>query len=203
MHNKIHIGIDPGKGGAIVVFHPRDGVKKVQFPFIGDEYDIKSMSDFLKEYKGYISPKVHVVIEDVKALQKPFDSANWSLSGCKHILITLCTVHEIPFTLVSSKVWQKEMFQGIPEHRKPSKPDKNGKLKQGSLETKIMSELAAKRLFPTVDLFFPTEVKYYTDSSENRKKGIANQPIPQKSKVAHDGITDALMMAEYSRRKFD
>lgn len=180
MQNKTHIGIDPGKSGAIVYLSPQGEVTFDLFPLAGDEYDIQEMSIIFARIRDKGPKNVHVIIEDIKALQKPFDRANWSLSGCKHILITLCTVHCIPFTLVAPKTWQKDMWVGIPEQRKPSKLDKNGKLRPGSIETKVMSLLAAKRLFPEVDL---------------RKSSRA--------KIDHDGVVDALLMAEYSRRKFD
>lgn len=174
---KTHIGIDPGKSGAIVKILPSGEIEKELFPFIGDEYDISQMSEIFNKIR-FENP--HIVIEDIHALQKPFDSANWSLSGCKHIIITLCVVHKIPYTLVHSKLWQKELFQGIPVHKKPAKPDKNGKMREGRLETKIMALLAVKRLFP----------------EENFLATL-------RSKVPHEGIVDALCMAEYSRRKFD
>lgn len=176
--DKTFIGIDPGKSGAMVSILPDRTISTQTFPFIGDEYDISTMNEMFKEFK---EKNAHIGIEDVKALQKPLDRGNWSLSACKHILITLCHVHQIPYTLLYSKTWQKEMFQGIPVHRKPSKPDKNGKMKEGAVETKVMAHLAAVKLFPGVKLTAPTSIR-------------ATKP--------HDGICDALLMAEYCRRHF-
>lgn len=88
-----------------------------------------------------------------------------------------------PHTLVQPKKWQKEIYQGIPEIRKPPVMIKKGKMagqmKKGNLDTKAMSLLAAKRLFPTLDL----------RASERCKK-------------AHDGIVDALLIAEYGARQY-
>lgn len=50
---------------------------------------------------------------------------------------------------------------------------------KGPLNTKAMALVAAKRLFPTTNLL-----------------------MTEKSSVPHDGLVDALLMAEYARRKF-
>src|SRR6266849_4444069 len=126
MNNKIHVGCDPGKDGAIVAINQDGTIEKMLFPFIGDEYDIKGMSDIF--YRLTRNKNIHIVIEDVKALQRQFDRGNWSLSGCKHILLTLVTIHQIPFTLVTPKTWQKIIWQGINEHRKPSTTDAKGNI---------------------------------------------------------------------------
>jgi len=50
---------------------------------------------------------------------------------------------------------------------------------KGPLDTKAMALIAAKRLFPTTNLM-----------------------MTEKSSVPHNGFVDALLMAEYARRKF-
>jgi hypothetical protein len=123
----------------------------------------------------------------VKALQKPYDSGNWSLSACKSMLQTLLIIHKIPHTLVHSKTWQKEMWQGVPEKRKPSTTvtpkGKDPYIKRGSILTKEMSLIACKRLFPEADLRSP-----YRKTDRAAKE--------------HDGVVDSILMAEYCRRKF-
>lgn len=51
--------------------------------------------------------------------------------------------------------------------------------KKGPLDTKAMALVAAKRLFPNTNLL-----------------------MTERSTVPHDGLVDALLMAEYARRKF-
>lgn len=166
-----YLGIDVGKNGSCVLVS-KNHIFKFVIPTIGNVYDIKRLVEWLGSWSGYIK---HCVIEDVHAI---FGSAAKStfefgfgaglLEGC---LVSL----NIPYTKIQPKVWQKEMFQGIPEIRKPNtKGDK-----KGALETKQMALLAAKRIFPDVDLRATT-----------------------RSKNPHDGIVDALLMAEYCRRKF-
>ena len=132
----------------------------------------------------------HVTIEDVKALQKPMQAGNWSLSRGKTILECMCSCFDIPYTLVHSKTWQKQMWQGIPEQRGPStqvtkivKGNKTTYTKKGTVETKMMSQIAAQRLFPGTDFRDP-----------NRKT--------ERAKSIHDGATDSVLIAEYGRRNF-
>lgn len=182
--NKVYVGIDPGKEGAIVKILPDSSIEVIGLDQIAGEYNIVEISKTIKSLSHVNS---HVVLEDVKALQRPYDSGNWSLSACKSMLHTLLIVYQIPHTLVSPKTWQKEMWQGIPEKRKPSikVTPKKGEpyMKKGPILTKEMSLLACQRLFPSVDIRSP-----YRKTDRSRKP--------------HDGTVDALLMAEYCRRKF-
>lgn len=181
--DKIFVGIDPGKEGALTIIYPDGSIETKKFPQIGTEYDIQEMK---KIFQHLAITECHIALEDVKALQKPYESGNWSLSRGKAIIETLMVAYDISHTLVHSKTWQKEMWQGVPEQRGPSKTvkTKNGVVKKkGSLLTKEMSLLAAKKLFPKYDLRDP-----------DRKTDRAKAP--------HDGLIDSLLIAEYCRRKF-
>ena len=196
--SKVYVGCDPGKTGAMVILVDGE-VLTCTYPTIGNEYDVKGMFEM---FSAFDPKNTHVVIEDVKALQNPFQSGNWSLSRGKTILEMCCVCLSIPFTMVHSKTWQKEIWQGVTvQQRSTGKKDKNGNLKYQTL-TKETTLLAVKRLFPDVVLSEQKEVKYYSDTPENRKLGRALKPIPQKQNKPHEGIIDALAMAEYCRRKF-
>ena len=155
------VGIDPGKSGAIVCIGEK--ITSKLFPLLGKEYDRHKLNEFLKGIKA-----VMVGVEDVHAMPGISASANWSLSQGKEMIISLLTAHGIPYLLVKPKEWQKEMFEGVPEQKKAN----------GRRDTKAMALLAAKRLFPDVDL---------------TKSDRAEKP--------HEGIVDALLIAEYTRRK--
>jgi len=143
-------------------------VEQHVMPMIADtDLDAKALNDIL-----LVNCPCLAFIEDVHAIFGSSAGATFSfgyICGSIHTLIACC---QIPLTKVQPKAWQKVIYQGIPEIRKPSK---NGK--KGRLDTKAMSAVAAKRLFPTADL---------------RKN--------EKCKVVHDGIVDALLIAEYARR---
>ncbi len=164
---RINAAIDVGKDGAIVVFGNDEILLKTVVPTIGNQIDLYAIRDI---FSGYTTSSIHVVIEDVHAIfgaaAKSTFNFGWSLGILEGIMAGL----SIPYTKIAPKVWQKEMWQGItPVYKAGAK----------TIDTKATSLLAAKRLFPLVDL---------------RKSDRAGKP--------HDGIVDALLMAEYCRRKF-
>lgn len=185
--DKQYIGFDPGKTGHGIMI---EGSKiiKFAFPLIGTEYDIQGMLDIFDKFDR---KRCHIVIEDVKALQKPMDSGNWSLSRGKTILEVAAACYGLPYTLVHSKTWQKEIWQGIPVMKTGTKTD-----------TKNMTLVAIKRLFPEVSLLQDVEPKFYADTAQNRKLNRANLEIPRTAEKPHEGLVDALALAEYCRRKF-
>lgn len=175
----IHIGIDPGKEGVIVSLEVVDGeilkIEKKLIPKLPGTniIDDQALNQIFIDIKKNMLH--HIVLEDVHAIYGSAASATFSFGDVCGLIRGLIVAHELAYTKVQPKVWQKEMFQGIPEIRKPNK--KNGQ--RGNLDTKPMSIMAAKRLFPGVSLL-----------------------RTERSKKDSDGISDALLMAEYSRRKF-
>lgn len=130
--SKQFVGVDPGKSGCMSII--QDGkITSHLFPKVGKEYDIQGMIALFKQFEG---TDCHLVIEDVKALQGPMKAGNWSLSRGKTILEMCVVFFNIPFTMVHSKTWQKEIWQGI----------------EKQLNTKDTTLLAIKRLFPNHDL---------------------------------------------------
>ena len=174
------IGIDPGKTGAIAAIG-NTSVEKYTTPLVGKEFDLSAFEVLLLQYKG--DPNVHVCIEDVHAVFGSAAGATFSFGFVCGAIQGIVSALRIPFTLVQPKMWQKEMYQGIPEIRKPDIKIKKGKRvgqsMKGKRDTKAMSLLAAKRLFPNVDL-----------------------RASERCRIPHDGIVDALLLAEYCRRKF-
>lgn len=114
----------------------------------------------------------HAVLENVHAPQLGGRTSCFEFGRGKGLLEMLLFALEIPHTQVLSRTWQKEMWSGIKIQYKTLTPRK-------VVDTKSTSLLAAKSLFPSQDL---------------RKSTRASNP--------HDGIVDALLMAEYCRRKF-
>lgn len=185
---KRYVGFDPGKSGHGVMIDDQGTVlEKFPYPVIGKEYDIQGMLDIFDQLDRKTD---HIIIEDVKALQKPMQAGNWSLSRGKTILEVCAAAYGIPHTLVHSKTWQKEIWQGVPLQKKAGKTD-----------TKAMTLIAIKRLFPHVSLLPDKEKKYYGDTAQNRKLGRVGEEIPSKASKPDDGIVDALAMAEYGRRR--
>lgn len=173
---RVKIGIDPGKNGGIfsVTESKSLNINKYTFhqiPLIGKEFDVKALSDI---FDSYYELPCYAVIEDVHSIFGASAGATFDFGfGCG-LLEGILVSHGIPYTKVQPKKWQAEMFEGIPLQQKPSS---TGKTIQK--DTKRMAEMAAKRLFPSIDL-----------------------RMTDKCKKSHDGKVDALLICEYCRRNF-
>lgn len=166
---RFHIGIDLGKEGAIVI-QESGNVQSHPMPLIGKELDMQAL---YKLFEPYEAGNGMIVFEKIV----PFGPkmAMFSLGMQSGAVEMICVALAIPFTKVLSQAWQKEMFTGVGEMTKASKTTKSGT----SRDTKSMATIAAKRLFPTVQLTF---------GNPNKKP--------------HDGLVDALLMSEYAKRRF-
>lgn len=171
--DRCYMGIDPGKDGAFVLLFYKRGrvVKWERFipPIVGKRIDNHALFGKLKQWKEDYDP-IHCALEDVHANQMGSKGANFEFGRAVGIAEAHIAALEIPHTLVTPKIWQKEMWQGIPLMKRPGK---------NSTDTKKMSLHAVRRMFPTFDL---------TKSDRAEK--------------AHDGIVDAILLAEYSKRKY-
>lgn len=172
------IGIDPGKNGAIAISDADGVVAFIVMPKIGNVFDIHELNQFFRKLKP---EAFHVVIEDVHAIYGSAAGATFNFGfGCG-LLQGLLVARDFSYTLIQPKKWQKVMYEGVPEIRKPSilikKGKRAGQTVKGGLDTKAMSLLAAKRLYPTMS-FLATP----------------------RCKKPHDGIVDALLIAEYGKR---
>jgi hypothetical protein len=173
--NKIYIGIDPGQKGGIAMLIPNQKPILHKMPLIESELDLEK----LLEYIDPGSYSCHIIIENVHSIFGTSAASNFSFGfGCGQLFATL-KLSGIPFTQISPKVWQKEIWQGVKpiEILDSKKKTKDGKPKY-KIDTKATSLLAVIRLFPGIDL-----------------RGS------DRSKKEHDGIVDALCLAEYGRRK--
>jgi len=180
------IGVDPGKSGAIVVMLDGRLHKKFMIPTLGKVVDVPVLRmifenikyEFIAEFdKG----EVFAVIEQVHAIFGCGAGTTFEFGRIFGMLEI--AVAQFKYVEVPPKTWQKLMFLGIPEIRKPgkeyTKKDGTKAIRQGSLKTKEMALVAVKRLFPEVDL-----------------------RATERSKIFHDGLVDALLLAEYARRTF-
>ena len=171
---KCRIGIDPGKNGGIFIYdnlYAPNSYQFYQIPLIGKEFDTKGLSNIFGNINRM---RTHAVIEDVHSIFGASAGATFDFGfGCG-LLEGILVSHGIPYTKVQPKKWQAEMFEGIPLQQKSSS---TGKTVQK--DTKRMAEMAAKRLFPNIDL-----------------------RATEKCKKSHDGKVDALLICEYCRRNF-
>ena len=185
------IGIDPGKTGGIVGITDQGNIAfKYATPVIGKEIDWGMFAEILREPGTH--DRANIFIEHVHAMHNVAAGTTFTFGGCFEGAKALCAAFRLPYVLVAPKKWQAVMWDGVPEHRKPPKKLTKKELKAkaagekvrtpkaiGSVDTKVMSLIAATRLFPG-DSFLPTTTVK------------PNKP--------HDGIVDALLIAEYGRR---
>lgn len=170
---KIRIGIDPGKNGYVTIWKEGEGFSFLSMPLIGKEVDLHTL---VKQFVDAIpaTDDIHCVLEDVHSIYGSSSKATFAFGGIAKAMEMMLICFEIPYTKVVPKAWQKQMWSGVALQKKPSS---TGKTMVN--DTKSMSEVAARRLFPTIDL---------RDNSRCKK--------------AHDGKIDSLLMCEYCKRNF-
>jgi len=192
---RLWVGIDPGKSGGIAAMSENGLVGMWEIPKIGDDIDSARLCDILMALND--SNNASIMVEDVHSLFGMSASTNFSMGHTLGIIIGVVTACRMRLIRVQPKQWQKEIWVNSDYEYLPIKP----KQKKPSVDTKLTSLKAAHRLFPRADFRGEIKVEYYADSSANRKKGIAGQQIPSKRTKDHDGIIDAVCIAEFARRK--
>lgn len=172
---KKYIGIDPGAKGFVAVIDPNE----CSHTFLSiAECTPHEVSEFL--INESFASDVAVVIEDVHSIFGSSAKSTFNFGYIKGMLVGLLIAHHIPYTLVQPKEWQQEIWTNADK----TYVTKRAKLKDGRessrrmVDTKATSINAALRLFPTVDF----------RRNENCRK-------------VDDNKVDALLMAEYARRK--
>lgn len=173
MKKRFHIGIDIGKSGSICIMERGKDIQTYPMPMIGTELDYLSLYNLLSEYEGGLGM---IVFEKLGVIFKTTKTTAFSMGHQAGAIEMLCVALAIPFTKVHAKEWQKEMFTGVADLRKSSTLTKSGDTR----DTKGMALLAIKRLHPKLKLTFG-----------------------KKATKPHDGLIDSVLMADYSRRKFD
>jgi len=166
------IGVDPGKKGGIVAISNQGIVGKWVIPLIGDNVDAEGIWIILNGLKEKHNPTL--ILEDVHSLFGMSASTNFSMGHTLGILDGIIAVSKIKLSRVAPKTWQKEIWENNDMEYKPIKPEQ----KKASVDTKLTSMKAAHRLYPNADFRATT-----------------------RSKNDWDGITDAVCLAEYGRRK--
>ena len=175
--SKYIIGIDPGKNGAIAVLNINGNVVDTQImPSIVNEFDTNEFNNILNSRD--LSNVECVYIEKVHAIFGSAAGSTFSFGKVCGIIEGVVVANGLRYILIEPKLWQKEMFAGVTEIRKPSKVNKKGKEIKGRVDTKAMAEIACKRLFPNLKL-----------------------TATERSKKSHDGVIDAVLIGEFGRRK--
>lgn len=169
-----YVGIDPGNDGAITV-NIMDQWRSVKIPILGNKLDIHALNELFKSLKEeFRGVTIKCAIEDVHAVFGASATSTFNFGFGNGALHMVLVCHGISYTPVQPKTWQKEMWAGVPLIKKASSTGKTA-----VNNTKAMSEMAAKRLFPTMNF--------------KRTAKCTNND---------DGIIDSVLICEYARRKF-
>lgn len=169
--NKSYIAVDIGKHGAIAIITENSEITVIKMPLIKTELDYHQLSQIINGAVTY-SGKTHVVFEKLGVIFGSSKQTAFSMGEQSGAVEMSCICQGVPYTKVRAVDWQKQMFQGIDQITKPSKTG----TKQVR-DTKAMALIAAFRLFPNLKLTFGDK---------------ATKP--------HDGLIDAVLLAEYARR---
>lgn len=191
---KLYIGLDPGKHGGIVGITSDRVVFKEEMPLLGDDVDSKALHKLITGFNEDYN--IVLVVEDVHSIYGTSSGSNFTFGYVCGQIDAVIKLSGVKHLSVQPKTWQKSIWSNSDMMYKPKKPDQ----KKASVDTKATSMLSAKRLFPNEDLRGNLIVKYYADSAQNRKLKRVGALVPSAKNNDHDGIVDAVLIAEYARR---
>ena len=173
----MYIGIDPGKSGGIVGVDDTGRIHlKYVIPLIGREVDTKRMLEIFEFVKRHENENVQMAIEDVHSIFGSSAKSNFQFGWIVGFLEAMVISQRIGYVKVTPKEWQSKSWYGVsPVLINTGKKTKQGNIKY-KVDTKKTSLIAAQRLFPG-ETFMASE----------------------RSRVAHDGLVDAALIATWCR----
>ena len=175
---KYFCGIDIGKNGALCVIDENGSIiEKHKTPTIGankliDTVEFLSIIEHIRD-----TYNCGFYYEDLKPIFSASKKAVASLIGSAKMLEGILLALRLKHHSIMAKEWQAEMFKGIPIVLKDSTKINNSKSGK-SKDTKAMALLSARRIW----------------ANESFKSSKAQR-------VEQDGIVDALLIADFARRK--
>lgn len=173
---QVYMGIDPGKKGGIAIrYKHRHDIQYWQMPKL--DKDIFLLIEKLNKKYSIIQ----CTIERAQAFPGNGVVAMFNYGQGFGFLIGLVTALRIPIDFVRPTIWQKNIMQGIP---------KKGK------KTKERALIAACNLFPK---HFASE---HVNLLETYEEYCEDEDYDGDFKLpkVHDGIVDAVLISEYTKR---
>lgn len=171
---KIWIGIDPGKDGAICAIFESGSIEWSVVPLVGKAVNIAQLSKDISKYKD-TNYEAIVALEDVHAIMGAAAKSTFEFGHVVGLIEGILQTAKLPYYKIAPKIWQAVLFRGIPVQKKPSTTGKTE-----VTNTKAMALHAVSRLFPQYEM------------SSFYRAGTRSDKI-------HDGIIDALCMAHYCK----
>jgi hypothetical protein len=175
---KLYVGVDLGKSGSLIGLKDSKILWKSKMPLIGKDVDTQRIRRMLTEQvKTYGS--IHLIMEKIAGVAPGARFNMNSLYFQSGLVEGLVAGLGIPFSRVAPQTWQKEMWSGTTVQMKVIAGDPaHGIPAKEKKDTKATSLIAARALYPDEDFLATAQ-----------------------SRVAHDGIVDAVLIATYAQRK--
>ena len=118
------IGIDPGKNGAIAILHNGIFKKAVKIPLIStreiNNIELNIIFRDLRILSDKVNNNLMIFMEKVHAIFGVSAGATFEFGRVCGLLEGFLAAYGLKYMLVPPKIWQKELYTGIPEIRKPS-----------------------------------------------------------------------------------
>jgi len=166
----IIIGLDPGKTGAISILKDGELIETYRMQSIEKQIDFQDFIRFTDSIQEKFSDQdIVAYLEKVSPIRGSSASSTFNFGKAYGIKKLFASRYR--FKEVKPNQWQKIAWDGITRIAKTEK----GKMKT---DTKAMSLVAAKRLFPKWDF---------------RNIGVTGKPLT----TYHDGEVDAALIAYY------
>ncbi len=138
IQDKVYIGVDLGKAGAIVAIKNGKIILKIIMPVINStktrkEYNLPEIANIFRKLKN---DNKNLIVSLEKNLIHPVSGrlSVASTSFCAGIMQGILTALKIPYIIVSPKIWGKVIFIGM-DHK----------------DTKLASITYCSRLYPEED----------------------------------------------------
>lgn len=145
--DKVFVGIDPGKSGAIAVLYPNGSIEAQPF----------NSTNYVDILKGLENQEVMCCLEKVSAMPGQGVVSMFNFGHNLGFIEGVLQTAGIPYQLVPPQTWKKEFSLSS---------DKNKSIE------------VCQKLFPKISLL-----------------------ATERSRKPSDGIAEAVLMAEYARRK--
>lgn len=176
-----YIGIDPGLHGGLAIIDA-SGVLVLPMPLMGGEIDGRSLATQIKNIHAP-GGSVIVALEKVSSMPGQGVSSTFTFGKGFGLIQGVCAALGVRLELVTPQAWKKLVLAGlIPERIKVPKTATPTQKRQAKAANKKAQKDAAiawcNKAYPTVSL------------------------IPQGCRVIHDGLSDALAIAEFAKRTY-
>lgn len=170
---KTYIAVDIGKNGSIAVVKDKL-IETHPMPKIKTELDIPGFYDLIQhlvDREITAGTTVHFSFEKLGVIFGSGKNVAFSMGLQAGMVETVAVALGVPYTKITAKDWQKNIFQGVEEiliQKAEGKPKR---------DTKAMALVAIKRLYPQLKLTFG-----------------------ERAQKPHDGLIDAVLIATYAKR---